>query len=61
MIKINSQNQYNQINQSDYTVIAVPNLIDKKHAIEKVKKLTKKKIKNLIMWQNINLKIKLLK
>jgi len=40
LIKINSQNQYNQINQSDYTVIAVPNLIDKKYAIEQVRKLT---------------------
>ncbi len=33
-------NQYNQINQSAYTVIAVPNLIDKKYAIEQVRKLT---------------------
>lgn len=41
LIKINSQNQYNQINQSNYTVIAVPNLIDKKYAIEQVRKLTK--------------------
>ena len=41
LIKINSQNQYNQINQSDYTVIAVPNSIDKKYAIEQVRKLTK--------------------
>jgi len=41
LIKINSQTQYNQINQSDYTVIAVPNLIDKKYAIEQVRKLTK--------------------
>ena len=40
LIKINSQNQYNQINKSDYTVIAVPNLIDKKYAIEQVRKLT---------------------
>lgn len=41
LIKINSQNQYNQINHSDYTVIAVPNSIDKKYAIEQVRKLTK--------------------
>lgn len=41
LIKINSQIQYNQINQSDYTVIAVPNSIDKKYAIEQVRKLTK--------------------
>ena len=41
LIKINSQNQYNQINQSDYTVIAVPNSIDEKYAIEQVRKLTK--------------------
>ena len=41
LIKINSQTQYNQINQSDYTVIAIPNLIDKKYAIEQVRKLTK--------------------
>ena len=40
LIKINSQNQYNQINQSDYTVIAVPKLIDKKYAVEQVRKLT---------------------
>jgi len=40
LIKISSQNQYNQINQSNYTVIAVPNLIDKKYAIEQVRKLT---------------------
>ena len=40
-MKINLQNQYNQINQSDYTVIAVPNSIDKKYAIEQVRKLTK--------------------
>ena len=41
LIKINSQIQYNQINQSDYTIIAVPNSIDKKYAIEQVRKLTK--------------------
>ena len=41
LIKIKSQNQYNQINQSDYTVIAVPNSIDKKFAIEQVRRLTK--------------------
>ena len=41
LIKINSQIQYNQINKSDYTVIAVPNSIDKKYAIEQVRKLTK--------------------
>ena len=40
LIKINSQNQYNQINQSDYTVIAVPKLIEKKYAVEQVRKLT---------------------
>lgn len=41
LIKINSQNQYSQINQSNYTVIAVPNSIDKKYAIEQVRKLTR--------------------
>ena len=40
LIKINSQTQYNQISQSDYTVIAVPKLIDKKYAVEQVRKLT---------------------
>jgi hypothetical protein len=33
--------EINKINQSDYTIIAVPNSIDKKYAIEKVRKLTK--------------------
>lgn len=45
LIKINSQTQYNQINHSDYTVIAVPKLIDKKYAVEQVRKLTKNKKK----------------
>jgi hypothetical protein len=40
LININSQTQYNQINQSDYTVIAVPKLIDKKYAVQQVRKLT---------------------
>ena len=45
LIKINSQTQYNQINHSDYTVIAVPKLIDKKYAVEQVRKLTQNKKK----------------
>lgn len=45
LIKINSQIQYNQINKSDYTVIAVPKLIDKKYAVEQVRKLTQNKKK----------------